>query len=90
MNGKTTGRLLSWRFDRGFGWATQDDGEADVFIHISEYPGGQPETGQRLRFDVTATDRGPRASGIELLAEHGGLRVDAQDETDAYRRRGQR
>jgi len=72
---KATGRLISWRVDRGFGWAASDDGGADVFVHISECPGGAPEVGQRVSFVLTATPKGPRASAVELLPEvHNGNR----------------
>lgn len=70
MNGKTTGRLISWRADRGFGFIKCDDGGPDAFVHVGEYP-GVPEVGQRLAFAVTLTDRGPRASGVELLPDVG-------------------
>ena len=90
MNGRQTGRLISWREDRGFGWATVDAGGPDAFVHVSECPGVAPTVGERLAFDLTMTDRGPRATGVELLEEHGDSRRDAQSETDGYRRRGQR
>lgn len=74
MNRKTTGTLISWRGDKGFGWASVDEGGPDAFVHVSECPSGRPTVGERLRFNVTATGKGLRASGIEVLDEHIGNR----------------
>jgi len=71
VTSKATGRLISWRADKGFGWVGLDTGGPDAFVHVSEYP-GVPAVGQRLRFTVTATDKGPRAADVELLIDvHG-------------------
>jgi len=67
MTNKTTGRLISWNTARGFGWATVDTGGPDAFIHVGECPTGAPAIGQRLRFLVTATAKGLRATEVELL-----------------------
>lgn len=52
----------SFQNERGFGFiltfdidktvsSRSSDGE-DVFFHISEYPGTEPSSGERLQFDV--------------------------------------
>jgi CspA family cold shock protein len=69
VNGRQTGTLISWRGDKGFGWASVDDGGPDAFVHVSECPGVAPAVGERLAFDLTITDRGPRAVAVEVLAD---------------------
>jgi CspA family cold shock protein len=69
VNDKTTGRLISWNTARGFGWATVDTGGPDAFIHIGECASGAPAIGQRLRFALTLTAKGPRAADVEVLTE---------------------
>ena len=69
MTHKTTGTVLSWNVAKGFGWASVDGGGPDCFVHIGECATGAPAIGQRLRFVLTLTGKGPRATDVELLNE---------------------
>lgn len=64
-----TGRVKYYNSDKGYGFITQDTGEGDVFLHISEIQGGYDEIhiGQHVRYEVVVGDRGPVAQNVKVL-----------------------
>jgi CspA family cold shock protein len=62
------GTVARYDADRGFGFITPDAGGADLFVHVSVVRGDEIlEEGDRVRFKVRQSDRGPQADGVELL-----------------------
>ena len=62
------GTVARYDADRGFGFITPDAGGVDLFVHVSVVRGTEVlEEGDRVRFKVRQSDRGPQADGVELM-----------------------
>ncbi|WP_308221140.1 cold shock domain-containing protein [Isoptericola sp. S6320L] len=62
------GTVARYDADRGFGFISPDSGGADLFVHVSVVRGDEIlEEGDRVRFKVRQSDRGPQADGVELV-----------------------
>ena len=64
-----TGRIKYYNPDKGFGFIAQDNGEADVFLHVSAINWAYDEigAGQRVKFDIVEGKRGLVARNVEAL-----------------------
>jgi cold shock protein len=68
------GTVKAWFDERGFGWIARDDGEPDIFLHISDLAGDyEPVRGDRVAFTV-GTDRKGRPTAVKatILEAKGG------------------
>jgi len=63
-----TGRVKFYDKDRGFGFATRDDG-GDVFVPKTALPAGVEElkAGTRIEFGVAAGKKGEQALSVTIL-----------------------
>jgi cold shock protein len=62
------GVVARYDAERGFGFITPDAGGADLFVHMSVVQGTEPlRAGERVRFGVRQSDRGPQADRVERL-----------------------
>jgi CspA family cold shock protein len=62
------GVVARYDAERGFGFITPDAGGADLFVHVSVVRGADAlEEGDRVRYQVRQSDRGPQADGVEKV-----------------------
>lgn len=60
------GVVARYDAERGFGFITPDAGGADLFVHTSVLVGAEAlQKGQRVRYKVRQSDRGPQADRVE-------------------------
>ncbi|QZN85533.1 cold-shock protein [Cellulomonas sp. C5510] len=62
------GVVARYDAERGFGFITPDDGGPDLFVHVSVVRDGEElYEGDRVRYQVRQSDRGPQADRVDLL-----------------------
>lgn len=67
MSGKMTGSVKWFNETKGFGFISQDDGGADVFVHFKEIVTDGFKTlteGQKVSFNVEQGPKGPQATQV--------------------------
>lgn len=65
-----TGRVKWFNEKKGFGFLTREDGAEDVFVHYSAILGDgfkKLADGDRVEFEVSEEQRGPRAKNVRKL-----------------------
>lgn len=68
-----TGKLKTWNDDRGFGFIEADQGGAELFVHIKDFPSGtgRPSVGQALNFEVESrADGKKRAKDVQYPVQN--------------------
>ena len=67
-----TGKVKWFNAEKGFGFITQDDGGADVFVHFSaiQIDGFKTlEEGKKVQFDIVDGKKGPQAENVRPLSK---------------------
>lgn len=79
------GKITVWKSSRGFGFIHPDDGGQDVFLHVGEIDSGYARLHARVEYDVTVSDRGPKALHAKVLGgNNGGTRRPPGRRTQAF------
>ena len=66
----STGTVKWFNDAKGFGFITQDNGGADVFVHFSALSGSGFKSlaeGQKVSYEVTDGPKGPQAANVVAL-----------------------
>ena len=59
----STGTVKFFNSTKGFGFITQDEGD-DLFFHISEVQGQEPNDGDKVEYEVGQGQKGPCAVSV--------------------------
>ena len=62
-----TGTVDFFNDTGGYGFIETDDADDDVFFHMEDVGGPDLEEGQEVEFEITQTDKGPRAKNLVRL-----------------------
>jgi cold shock protein len=65
-----SGTVKWFNAEKGYGFISQDDGGADVFVHFTAIESNgyrSLEENQRVEFDVTQGPKGPQAERVRAL-----------------------
>ena len=63
----STGTVKFFNTSKGFGFITRDNG-SDIFFHISEVQGQEPQEGDKVEFEEGEGQKGPCAVGGKVVA----------------------
>jgi len=77
-NAVLTGKLKRWNEAKGFGFISTEDGQRDIFIHISDLKGmsRRPLVGDIIHYEVKVQNDGKnrainaRIEGVDVLPGH--------------------
>lgn len=61
----TTGTVKFFNATKGFGFITKDDGN-DIFFHVTEVQGPEPQDGDKVEFEVGEGNKGPCALQVKV------------------------
>lgn len=70
MSNSVNGTVKWFNEEKGFGFITQEDGGADVFVHFRAITGDGFKTlaeGQKVSFEVEQGQKGPQAANVEKI-----------------------
>ena len=62
----STGTVKFFNGSKGFGFITQDSGD-DLFFHISEVQGAEPQDGDKIEYEVGEGKKGPCAVNVKVV-----------------------
>lgn len=61
----TNGTVKFFNDEKGFGFITPDNGEKDLFVHVSAVENGTLEDGDKVSFEIGDGQKGPCAVNVK-------------------------
>ncbi|MBL4576469.1 MAG: cold-shock protein [Opitutaceae bacterium] len=62
-----TGTVKFFNASKGFGFIIPDEG-SDLFFHISEVQGQEPQDGDKVEFEIGESKKGPCAVSVSVTS----------------------
>ncbi|MGM0510802.1 MAG: cold shock domain-containing protein [Thermoplasmatota archaeon] len=61
------GKVKFYNTMKNFGFIEPDEGDEDLFVHMSEIEGNYLNEGDEVEFETEEGERGPRAVGVKKI-----------------------
>jgi len=62
-----SGKVTFFHDRKGYGFFETPAADDDVFFHMDDIEGGEPQEGDEFEFEIEEGDRGLRATDVERL-----------------------
>ena len=64
---RMTGIVAAWKAERGYGFVHPDDGDDDVFLHVTAVKEAMPpDVGDRVEFEIEPDRRSGRLRAVDV------------------------
>jgi CspA family cold shock protein len=60
------GKVTFFHDRKGYGFIETASADDDVFFHVEDIDGPDPQEGQEVEFDIEQAERGPRAVNLQF------------------------
>lgn len=64
-----TGKVSFFHDRKGYGFIETPASDEDIFFHVDDVEGPEPQEGEELEFDIEDAPRGPRAKNVVRFEE---------------------
>lgn len=64
-----TGKVTFFHDRKGYGFIETPASDDDIFFHVEDVEGPEPQEGEELEFEIEDAPRGPRAKEIARFEE---------------------
>jgi cold shock protein len=62
-----TGQVKFFNEEKGFGFISPDEGDKDIFVHITGIESGPIKEGDKVSYEVSEGRKGPCAVNVKTL-----------------------